>query len=75
MDRAPVFSAIKMLRGGQPFNQDDVGAIERRADFRFGDAGEGDLDVVYVDVRDLALERQTLTDGSTVLNVVVRENK
>lgn len=39
------------------------------------DAGEGDLDVVYVDVRDLALERQTLTDGSTVLNVVVRENK
>ncbi|WP_039571421.1 hypothetical protein [Sphingopyxis fribergensis] len=39
------------------------------------EGGEGDLEAIYVDVRDLALVKQTLTDGSTVLNVVVRENK
>lgn len=32
MDRAPVFSAIKMLRGGQPFSQADVGAIDTLLD-------------------------------------------
>lgn len=37
--------------------------------------GGGDADTVYVDVRDLALVRQTLTDGSVVFNVVVRENR
>jgi vacuolar-type H+-ATPase subunit E/Vma4 len=35
---------------------------------------EGDH-TVYLDVRDLALVKQTLTDGSVVFNVVVRENK
>lgn len=37
--------------------------------------GEGDDEVVYVDLRDLTLVRETLTDGSVVFNVVVRENK
>lgn len=37
--------------------------------------GEGDDEVVYVDVRDLALAKETLRDGSVVFNVVVRENK
>lgn len=37
--------------------------------------GEGDLDVVYVDLRDLALVKEVLTDGSVVFNVVARENK
>lgn len=37
--------------------------------------GEGDDEVVYVDVRDLALVKETLTDGSVVFNVVVRENR
>lgn len=37
--------------------------------------GETDDEVVYVDVRDLALVKETLTDGSTVYNVVVRENR
>jgi hypothetical protein len=32
MDRAPVFSAIKMLRSGQPFSQADVGAIDTLLD-------------------------------------------
>ncbi len=35
--------------------------------------GEGNLEAVYVDVRDLALVKETLTDGSVVFNVVVRE--
>lgn len=30
---------------------------------------------VYVDLRDLALVKETLTDGSVVFNVVVRENR
>ena len=33
------------------------------------------FDTVYVDVRDLTLERATLTDGSPVLNLIVRENR
>lgn len=33
------------------------------------------FDTVYVDVRDLTLERKTLTDGSAVLNLIVRENR
>jgi membrane-bound inhibitor of C-type lysozyme len=37
--------------------------------------GEGDLDVVYVDVRDLTLVKEVLSDGSTVLNLIVRENR
>lgn len=37
--------------------------------------GESDDEVVYVDVRDLALVRETLTDGSVVFNIVVRENR
>lgn len=37
--------------------------------------GEGDDEVVYVDVRDLALVKETLTDGSVAFNIVVRENK
>lgn len=37
--------------------------------------GEGDDEVVYVDVRDLALVKETLTDGSVGFNVVFRENK
>ena len=37
--------------------------------------GEGDDEVVYVDVRDLALVRETLTDGSVAFNIVVRENR
>lgn len=32
-------------------------------------------DTVYVDVRFLALEEGTLSDGSRVVNVVIRENK
>lgn len=32
-------------------------------------------DVVYVDVRYLSLEETELSDGSRVLNLVVRENK
>lgn len=34
-----------------------------------------DSETVYVCVRDLALVRETLTDGSVAFNVVVRENK
>lgn len=34
-----------------------------------------DTAAVYVDVRDIALVKETLTDGSVVFNVVVRENK
>ncbi len=34
-----------------------------------------DDSTVYVDCRDLTLERATLTDGSTVMNVIVRENR
>lgn len=34
-----------------------------------------DPTTVYVDLRDLALVKETLTDGSVVFNVVVRENK
>jgi hypothetical protein len=34
-----------------------------------------DADTVYVDVRDLTLLRETLTDGSVVFNIVVRENR
>ncbi len=34
-----------------------------------------DADTVYLDVRDFTLSKQTLTDGSVVLNVTVRENK
>lgn len=34
-----------------------------------------DAETVYVDVRDLTLVRETLTDGSVVFNVTVRENK
>lgn len=37
--------------------------------------GESDDEVVYVDVRDLALVKETLTDGSVAFNVVVRENR
>lgn len=37
--------------------------------------GEGDDETVYVCVRDLALVKDTLTDGSVVFNVIVRENK
>jgi hypothetical protein len=37
--------------------------------------GETDDEVVYVDVRDLALVKETLTDGSVAYNVVVRENR
>jgi hypothetical protein len=37
--------------------------------------GEGDDETVYVCVRDLALVKETLTDGSTVFNVLVRENR
>ncbi|MFZ3482102.1 hypothetical protein [Sphingomonas sp. 3-13AW] len=32
-------------------------------------------ETVYVCVRDLALVRETLTDGSVVFNVVIRENR
>lgn len=40
------------------------------------ESGEGgDLDTVYVDVRDLALVKETLTDGSVAFNIVVRENR
>lgn len=35
----------------------------------------GDSETVYVCVRDLALVRETLTDGSVAFNVVVRENR
>lgn len=35
----------------------------------------GDAETVYVDVRDLALVRETLTDGSVAFDVVVRENR
>jgi hypothetical protein len=34
-----------------------------------------DPGVVYVDVREFALVRETLTDGSFAFNVVVRENR
>lgn len=34
-----------------------------------------DSETVYVCVRDLALVRKTLTDGSVVFDVVVRENR
>lgn len=47
MDRAPVFSAIKMLRGGQPFSQADVGAIDTLLDSlgiaRAAAAGAGEI--------------------------------
>jgi len=33
-----------------------------------------DLETVYVEVRDIVLVRDTLTDGSTVMNIEVREN-
>lgn len=33
-----------------------------------------DPDTVYVDVRDIALVRETLTDGSAVFNIVMRES-
>lgn len=35
----------------------------------------GDMDTVYVDLRDLTLVRETLTDGSIAFNIVVRENR
>lgn len=39
-------------------------------------AGEsGDPNTVYVDLRDMALVRETLTDGSVGFNIVVRENR
>lgn len=34
-----------------------------------------DAETVYVDVRDFVLVRETLTDGSKVLNLRVRENR
>lgn len=34
-----------------------------------------DPEIVYVDVRDIALVRETLTDGSVAFNIVVRENR
>jgi hypothetical protein len=37
--------------------------------------GEGDDEAVYVDVRDLALVKTTLTDQSVVFDVVVRQNR
>jgi len=33
-----------------------------------------DLETVYVEVRDIVLVRDTLTDGSTVMNIEVQEN-
>lgn len=33
-----------------------------------------DLETVYVEMRDIVLVRDTLTDGSTVMNIEVREN-
>ncbi|VWX51055.1 hypothetical protein [Novosphingobium sp. 9U] len=35
----------------------------------------GDMDTVYVDLRDLALVREMLTDGSIAFNIVVRQNR
>lgn len=35
----------------------------------------GDISTVYVDLRDLTLVRETLTDRSVVFNIVVRENR
>lgn len=35
----------------------------------------GDTTTVYVDVRDLTLVRDTLTDGSVVFNIVMRANR
>lgn len=37
--------------------------------------GVGDHSTVYVDVRDLSLIEETLTDGSQVWKLVVRENR
>lgn len=34
-----------------------------------------DADTVYVDARDISLVSNTLTDGSTTLTIVVRENR
>jgi hypothetical protein len=34
-----------------------------------------DVEDVYVDLRDLALVRSTLTDGSVAFDIVVRENR
>jgi hypothetical protein len=34
-----------------------------------------DVETVYVDVRDIALVRETLSDGSAAYNIVVRENR
>lgn len=34
-----------------------------------------DVEDVYVDLRDLALVRNTLTDGSVAFDIVVRENR
>lgn len=35
----------------------------------------GDAETIYLDVRDFALVRETLTDGSVVYNITVRDNK
>lgn len=34
--------------------------------------GHADLETVYVDMRDIVLVKETLSDGSAVLNVTVR---
>ncbi|WP_017671576.1 N-acetylmuramidase family protein [Blastomonas sp. AAP53] len=49
MDRAPVFSAIRMLRGGQSFTRADVGAIDTLLDSlgiaRSGTAGPAEVKI------------------------------
>ncbi|MGE4404393.1 hypothetical protein [Pseudomonas sp.] len=35
----------------------------------------GDISSTYVELRDVALVRETLSDGSTAFNIVVRENR
>lgn len=37
--------------------------------------GESDLTAVYVDIRDLTLVKETLSDGSVVFNLTARENR
>ncbi len=62
------------LNRWMPSNLDELREAVREIETEVAAKGHA-ATTVYVDVRFLSLEEETLTDGSRVVNIVVRENR
>jgi hypothetical protein len=67
--------AKEVLERWMPSNLDELREAIGEMVQLLREDGEGDDHAVYVDVRDFALVKDILTDGSVVYNIVVRENR